>query len=89
MIDKSKCMSQTSETAANSPPTEVENHLNEVKCEKLPEERCLGNNNTDTVIENEEKMDTESIPERRFSQNSETNNDGQENTATQTDNDEV
>lgn len=39
----------------------------------------------------DEKMEAESIIERRFSQTSETttNNDGQENTPVQTDNDEV
>ena len=90
MVDISKCMSQNNDVEMEEAPKfEVppENKVVEEVVEKAAEVEVEEEKEKD--LKEKEKMEVESVLERRQSQNSETNNEGQENTPIQTDNDEV
>ncbi|XP_063910388.1 calcineurin-binding protein cabin-1-like isoform X2 [Zophobas morio] len=89
MVDISKCMSQNNDVEMEEAPKfEVppENKVVEEVVEKAAEVEVEEEKEKD--LKEKEKMEVESVLERRQSQNSETNNEGQENTPIQTDNDE-
>jgi hypothetical protein len=77
-------MSQNNEDVVMEEPPRFE-----VPAEKPVEEVIPEKIVEPEVEEEKEKMEVEAVVERRQSQNSETNNEGQENTPIQTDNDEV
>ncbi|XP_049819856.1 calcineurin-binding protein cabin-1-like isoform X2 [Aethina tumida] len=85
LIDMSKCMSLTE--APPKQPLLIGELLEQAQ--KSPE-KVNESPKEQPPASSDEKMEAESIIERRFSQTSETttNNDGQENTPVQTDNDE-
>lgn len=79
MVDLNKCMSQNNDVEMEEVPKF------EVPAEKVVEEVVSEKPVEPEVEEEKEKPETETVIERRQSQNSETNNDGQENTPIQTD----
>jgi outer membrane biosynthesis protein TonB len=83
LVDITKCMSQNNEDVVMEEPPRFE-----VPAEKPVEEVIPEKIVEPEVEEEKEKMEVEAVVERRQSQNSETNNEGQENTPIQTDNDE-
>ncbi|RZC42711.1 calcineurin-binding protein cabin-1, partial [Asbolus verrucosus] len=80
MVDINKCMSQTDVVMEELVKFDVPEKVVE---EVIPEKTIEAE-----MEEEKEKMEVEAVIERRQSQNSETNNEGQENTPIQTDNDE-
>ncbi|KAG5899799.1 hypothetical protein JTB14_006132 [Gonioctena quinquepunctata] len=86
-IDMNRCMSQTAEPSVFKIPQPEEASESIKAEEKASEEKPMEIEEVAGTVE--EKIDTaEPLLERRFSQTSENNNDGQENTPVQTDNDE-
>lgn len=81
MVDLSKCMSQPNIEIPPIPVTTIDNIENVEKSDIRPPESVPETNE-------EDNMEVDSIPERRFSQNSDNNNEVQENTPIQTDNDD-
>lgn len=86
MVDLSKCMSQPDMETEASPVTISETTVESEKVSEKVDPKPV--ENVPEVAE-EEKMEVDSMPERRFSQNSDNNNELQEITPVQTDNDEV
>lgn len=87
MVDIDKCMNESTPDVVMEEP--LVNQEPEQINEQIEEATIIEKNIELEMEEEREKIEMELVSERRPSQNSETNIEGQENTPIQTDNDEV